>query len=319
MTFSDEAHEAASLWGGQLIRLIRDRENAVYEIALPSGARAALRLHRSGYQDDAAITSELWWCRALADAGLPVPAPIDAKAGAQLAQLSTGRSVSVIAWVAGDPLGEAGVPLPGTGADQAARHFTLGSLIARLHTATDFLILPADFTRPSWDISGLVGDTPFWGRFWEHPSLTAAEADHLRKARAFLHKRLLAYHAHGGDFGLIHADVLRENVLVDGDAMSLIDFDDSGHGFRLHDLGTVLSQNLYEPALPVIARALIEGYATLRPTDPEMVAVFTMARTLASVGWTMPRLAPDDPIHRSHINRAVMWSTRVMAGDIPWF
>ena len=318
MNFSAEAVEAAFLWGGAPLRLIRDRENAVYEMALPGGARAALRLHRAGYQGDAAIKSELWWCRALADAGLPVPAPIDANSGAQLAHLSTGRLASVIAWVAGDPLGEAGVPLPGTATDQAARHFTLGRLIARFHAATDALTLPTDFTRPCWDIPGLVGETPFWGRFWEHPSLTHAEADHLQNARAYLRNRLITYQASGGDFGPIHADVLRENVLVDGDAMSLIDFDDSGHGFRLYDLGTVLSQNLYEPALPDIARALIAGYATQRPADPELVALFTMARTLASVGWTMPRLAPDDPIHRSHINRAVMWSTLVMAGDIPW-
>lgn len=318
MTFAAEAHEAASLWGGQLVRLIRNRENAVYEMALQNGTRAALRLHRVGYQGDAAIKSELWWCRALADAGLPVPAPIDANSGAQLTHLTTGRLASVIAWVAGEPLGLAGVPLSGTTATQAARHFNLGQLIARFHAATDALALPADFTRPSWDIPGLVGDTPFWGRFWEHPSLTAAEADHLQKARHYLSARLVALQNAGGDFGPIHADVLRENVLVDGDAMSLIDFDDSGHGFRLHDLGTVLSQNLYEPALPEIALALIAGYATLRPADPEMVAVFTMARTLASVGWTMPRLAPDDPIHRRHIDRAVMWSTRVMADDIPW-
>ena len=318
MMFSAEATEAESLWGGHLIRLIRDRENAVYELGLPSGARAALRLHRVGYQGGAAIKSELWWCRALADAGLPVPAPIDANSGAQMAHLSTGRLASVIKWVTGDALGEAGEPLPGTAAEQAARHFTLGQLIARFHAATDALTLPADFIRPSWDIAGLVGETPFWGRFWEHPSLTTAEADHLQKARAYLRHRLLTYQAEGGDFGPIHADVLRENVLVDGNAMSLIDFDDSGHGFRLYDLGTVLSQNLYEPALPDIARALIAGYATQRPADPELVAVFTMARTLASVGWTMPRLGPDDPIHRRHIHRAVMWSTRVMAGDIPW-
>ena len=36
---------------------------AIY--ALPRG-RAALRLHRQGYQDAAAIRSELWWCAALA-------------------------------------------------------------------------------------------------------------------------------------------------------------------------------------------------------------------------------------------------------------
>lgn len=318
MTFTTEAKEAASHWGGTLIRLIRDRENAVYEMRLPNGARAALRLHRTGYQDQASIKSELWWCAALAQSGLSVPAPLNTQSGDQIVQLSTGRLASVIAWVSGDPLGEAGMPLPGSAAQHSARHFALGRLIAQLHAATDALTLPSDFTRPRWDSPGLVGDTPFWGRFWEHPSLTQAEADHLQKARAYLDTRLAKHLAEGGDFGLIHADVLRENVLVNGNAMSLIDFDDSGFGFRLHDLGTVLSQNLYEPALPDIARALIAGYTTLRPADPEMVAVFTLARTLASVGWTMPRLAPDDPVHRSHITRAVMWSTRVIAGDIPW-
>ena len=317
MTFSAEATEAASHWGGRLTRLIRDRENAVYELALPN-ARAALRLHRTGYQGEASIKSELWWCGELAKTGLAVPAPLDAQSGDQLIRLSTGRLASAIAWVSGEPLGEAGVPLPGEIKEQADRHFALGRLIAQVHASTDALILPADFNRPRWDIPGLVGEQPFWGRFWEHPELTRAEADHMLIARAFLQDRLQKYHTEGGDFGPIHADVLRENVLVDDDRVSLIDFDDSGHGFRLYDLGTVLSQNLYEPGLPDIARALITGYATLRPADPELVAVFTMARTMASVGWTMPRLRPDDPVHRSHINRAVMWSTRVMAGDIPW-
>lgn len=318
MTFTAEATEAASLWGGTLTRLMGDRENAVYEMALPNGRRAALRLHRTGYQGDAAIKSELWWCAALANTGLSVPAPLPSNSGTAFAHLSTGRLATVIEWVAGEPLGEAGVPLPGSHEEQSARHYTLGRLIAQFHDATDALTLPADFSRPRWDIPGLVGETPFWGRFWEHPSLTPAEAGHLQKARVYLRDRLEKYHAEGGDFGPIHADVLRENVLVDGGVMSLIDFDDSGFGYRLHDLGTVLSQNLYEPALPDIARALIAGYATLRPADPELVAVFTMARTLASVGWTMPRLGPDDPIHRRHINRAVMWSTKVMAGESPW-
>ena len=40
-----EAAEAAAHWGGaRALRLIRDRENAVFEAALPAG-RAALRLH----------------------------------------------------------------------------------------------------------------------------------------------------------------------------------------------------------------------------------------------------------------------------------
>jgi hypothetical protein len=77
-----EAAEAAAHWGGaHSLRLIRDRENAVFEAALPTG-RAALRLHRVGYQSEAAIRSELWWCAALADAGVPVPRPLPAQDGA---------------------------------------------------------------------------------------------------------------------------------------------------------------------------------------------------------------------------------------------
>ena len=84
---SAEALEAAAHWGGAAaLRLIRDRENAVFEAALPAGL-AALRLHRVGYQSEAAIRSELWWCAALADAGAPVPRPIPAQDGELLHRL----------------------------------------------------------------------------------------------------------------------------------------------------------------------------------------------------------------------------------------
>ncbi len=112
--------------------------------------------------------------------------------------------------------------------------------------------------------------------------------------------------------GLIHADVLRENVFVNDQLLSLIDFDDSGFGYRWYDLGTVLSQNLYEPAYPEIRAALIRGYASILPIHPAEVDAFTLARTLASVGWTAPRLPPHSPIHRSHIARAVMMANLCM-------
>ena len=51
------AEAAARLWGAQVVRLISHRENAVYEITLPDGQRAALRLHRPGYQDVAGIAT----------------------------------------------------------------------------------------------------------------------------------------------------------------------------------------------------------------------------------------------------------------------
>jgi len=311
-----EAAEAAAHWGGARLRLILERENAVYEGLFPFG-RAALRLHRIGYQAPDAIRSELWWCAALAGAGVPVPRAIASQGGDFLVQLSSGRVASVIDWVDGMPMGRAGEPLPGTKAAQVAQFQALGDLVARFHTATDALALPGWFSRPRWDIAGLVGEAPFWGRFWEHPALDDDSAATLRAARDWL-AEVLSEHADGGDFGLIHADVLRENVLFADNGPHLIDFDDSGWGFRAFDLGTVLSQTLAEPALPELAAALVAGYRAQRPLAVALVPAMTLARCCASVGWTMPRLAPDDPVHRRHIARAVGLARQVMGGGVDW-
>ena len=312
MTIEALAAEAVSHWNGSVTRLLGNRENAVFEVALPSG-RAALRLHRQGYQDDAAIQSELWWCAALVRQGAAVPAALPSRSGGYLVKLSNGRNASIIAWMEGEAFGEAGKPLPCAPEDRLKRHFALGALLANVHAATDRLTLPADFTRPRWDIDGLVGEAPLWGRFWDHPAASPSQTETLRDARGFLRDQITRHQQQGGDFGLIHADVLRENILVNNGSLALIDFDDSGFGFRLYDLGTALSQNLYEPDYPQIRDALVAGYGQTRAVSTKMAEIFTLARTCTSVGWAAPRLAPDDPIHKSHIARAVMCAKRVMA------
>jgi Ser/Thr protein kinase RdoA (MazF antagonist) len=297
------ADEAAAHWGGRVLRLLRDRENQVLEMELPSG-KAALRLHRQGYQSSDAIRSELWWCAALAKAGLPVPGAIPALDGAFLVRLSDGRHASAIAWIEGEALGEADRPFALPLHDVLEIYCRIGALLARLHEVTDRLTLPQDFTRPRWDRDGLVGEAPFWGRFWDHPVATPDQRRLMIRARDALRERL------DGPVGLIHADVLRENVLVNDRSVCLIDFDDSGFGFRLYDLGTALIQTARHPEHAVLRDALMAGYGT---TDKAMVDAFTLARTLASVGWTMPRLAADDPIHRSHLDRAMVCAARVLA------
>lgn len=289
------AEVAALAWDGRVLRTLRDRENHVFEMVTPKG-RAALRLHRAGYQSPKAIRSELWWCAELSRAGLPVPAALPATNGQLLVELPDGRHASAIAWMEGEALGEAAKPFTLPLSQVLDAYHALGHLLARVHRTTDSLTLPEGFTRPRWDLDGLVGDDPLWGRFWDHAAATPDQRQTLIRARDVLRERL------AGDIGLIHADVLRENVLVNSRSVSLIDFDDSGFGFRLHDLGTALVQTFRHPEQPLVRAALMAGYGT---TDEDMVKAFTLARALASVGWTMPRLQPDDPIHKSHLARAM--------------
>ncbi len=316
------AAEALARWGGAgPLRPMAVRENAVFAVTLPGTGRAALRLHRRGYQGAEAIRSELWWLSALADAGLPVPRPLATASGETLVHLADGRIATLLSWVEGVPMGAAGVPLSGDPAAQIRRHARLGHAVAALHVATDRLALPGWFTRPRWDAEGLLGPAPFWGRFWEHPAATAAERALLSEARRAAAALMADHAAAGGDRGLIHADVLRENALWQGHRMALIDFDDSGFGFRLYDLGTALSQALAEPALPDLAAALAEGYARLRPLgagDRALLPWFTLLRCCASVGWTAPRLAPGDPRHRAYLDRALGAARVLLGGGDLW-
>lgn len=83
--------------------------------------------------------------------------------------------------------------------------------MARMHEAADGFSRPAGFERPAWDVAGLLGDAPFWGRFWDCETLSAQDRIYLSRLREDL-SVVLADLAPQLDQGLIHADLVRENV-----------------------------------------------------------------------------------------------------------
>lgn len=318
----DLAERAVELWGGseQPPRLVKQRENMVFDARLRCGRRVALRLHRPGYQSRAAITSELWWTRALAERGLPVAVPVPSLAGG-LVEWMDDRAVSCVGWLDGAPIGSGDAPLTGTAEAQEALMRQLGRLIAAVQRETDGLSLPADFERPAWDAEGLLGEAPRWGRFWESPAFSAPERDLVQRARERARQLLDDCVADGTDFGLIHADFVRENIIAGPRGLALIDFDDSGFGFRLYDLASALTQSLEEPRLPLLVRSLVAGYRELRELPHELegrLALFLLLRTFASAGWVVGRAGPDDPRHRVFTRRAVLMARHVLAGTAPW-
>lgn len=309
------ARAAMLHWGvDHTPRLIKNRENAVFESIAPDGAKAALRLHRPGYQSDNSIRSELWWAEALVAAGLNVPLPFRTADGDVLAEVpEAGRMASLVSWSNGDPMGEGDVPLAGSAEQQERNHYLLGQELARLHIASDAAILPENFERPVLDIAALVGEDPAWGRFWENPSLTTQEAELLLRARARLQQQLKNFEPSVGDFGLIHADALRENVMVHDGTITLIDFDDGVFGFRMYELGVAMSQNWDQPNQGALGRALLAGYGSVRklPEDADMwLETFMVMRGLASCGWVIGRYSDSDPVVRSYAQRAIELAQR---------
>ncbi|MEI2297083.1 homoserine kinase [Ensifer sp. MJa1] len=314
-TFRDaldiRARQALAHWGvaDQQPELLKYRENAVFRVHLADGRPAALRLHRAGYHGEAALRSELQWMAALGDGGLAVPRPIAAMDGRLLVTLPSeedfaAQHADVIAWVDGEPLGESGRPLSHSPERQVEIFSALGATMAEMHNLADRWTPPAGFWRAAWDKEGLIGERPLWGRFWDCAGLSAAQATQLSALRRDLQQRLATLPTPAKDFGLIHADLVRENVLVDAAAVKLIDFDDAGYGFRLFDVATALLKNRREPAYEAIEAALISGYRGRRALTNEALAalpLFLVLRSLTYIGWFAAR--PELPGARERVLR----------------
>lgn len=281
-------------------RLVVNRENAVFELRLADGRRGALRLHRAGYQSDDSILSELRWTERLANAGYHCPTPLRTPEGDLIVAQDDLPRASLIRWIDADPIGAMGRDY---GLDPST-YRDVGALIGSLHRTTDTLDLTG-IKRPDWSASALLGDMPAWGRFWENAALSREEAALLTEVRQAARSRLAALTE--PDIGLIHADVLQENILQNDDGLWLIDFDDAGVGYRLYDLGTALIQHIADPRYDDLATALAEGYQDARGgiVSKDDLALFTLLRGLASCGWVMSRAAQNDPRQRIYAERAL--------------
>ena len=292
------AAEALAAWGWQdaALRLIKHRENAVFEAAL-NGQRRALRLHRPGYHSDAALRSELQWMQALTEAGIETPRPIPAHSGALfISREFPGEPGPVQAdlfeWVDGAPLGAVEIGIQGLERDLAQTYFAIGALAGRLHNQSSAWKPPPGFVRHAWDAQGLAGERPFWGRFWELPALSGEQRKLMEHTRERLFEELSALGKSPRDYGLIHADFVAENLLLAGDQVRLIDFDDAGFGWHLFELATsthfLMGQDCFEAA----QTALLRGYRSERAlTEGQLrrLPLFTLARATTYLGWVHTR------------------------------
>lgn len=282
--------EALARWGmGDAPHaFVAGRENQVYRVNSAKGD-FALRIRRPGLRNTSELRSELQWLDAMDRAGLSVPRPEPSLAGELLEEVA-GHQVDMVGWMTGRPLGKSREPLQLD--DPKGVFFLLGQNMARLHAASDDFTPPEGFCRVRWDIEGLLGDTPLWGRFWENPTLDGATRDLLEAFRTRARRDLTELHE-TLDFGLIHADLVRENVLVDGRALRLIDFDDGGYGFRLFDIATALLKNRNEPDYEALKTALLDGYRSVRLLDMDQLNFFMALRAATYVGWIVPRMEED--------------------------
>ena len=306
--FYQAASEALLHWDMdvQSIDLISRSENVVFKISTHNDEAYALRIHRPGYNTLAAMNSEHMWSDALRSDGLNNPAYVLTNSGSGYVAIDVGtsgkRQVGLTEWQPGELLQSIIDMCHGERAINSFRD--LGELVARMHNQSAAWLPPENFTRRSWDLNGLLGAEPLWGKFWQAPALSVNEGMLLLGARDALYERISKLPTDATNFGLIHADLHPRNVIVCDADLIAIDFDDCGFGWHYYDVAVALGESRRHRDADKLQGAFLLGYRSVRalPEAEYWLPIFTMVRSLISLAWisVRPELATTEII-RSQI------------------
>lgn len=306
--YLDIAGEAAARWfaGDTEISLIKHRENAVFKVTTASGSCYALRVHRPGYHSEQALMSEQAWVTALDESGIHTPRVQPSLTGETLLTLQ-GHCCTVLEWSPGELFDQLGRVEQGVLPELCERYQALGEMAARLHNQGQGWQRPQGFERHRWDIDGLLGENPLWGRFWEHPLVRPEQRKLFLKARLVLKGLLQQVGQDAQSFGLIHADFLPENILVHEGQLTLIDFDDCGFGWYMFEMATSLFPKINEPYFDDLVAAYVGGYRRHRAFSEEHLEIFPafiLLRGLTYIGWLMERA--ENLKHKDRLAREII-------------
>lgn len=149
----------------------------------------------------------------------------------------------------------------------------------------------------------LDADGP-WGDWRRAPAAAGATGRTLQALEQRLRSDLATYGTGADRFGLIHADMRLANLLVEGDAVTVIDFDDCGYGWFLYDLAAALSFIETSPQAPHLKARWLQGYRAIRRLSDEdlaMVEAMILLRRMALLAWIGSH--GETELARSHADR----------------
>ncbi|MDA1360114.1 phosphotransferase [Glycomyces luteolus] len=300
--YADTARTAAEtalleydLPGPVTIEPIRLLNNAVFAVTT-ANSRYALRVHRPNYRLPAHTRSELAFLDAihepLAETGVRIPKPVSTKNSAlsvavPLPAADEPRTVhcDLLTWVDGR------VRRPESGLGPRGVH-QIGRALAHLHQAAETFTPPDDFHLPTWDAPALfTEDSPH--RPGPLHDLLDTEDRKLFDTVADRTTEIFHRLGNGPDtYGIVHHDFILLNCHTTrtshGWNVGVIDFDDSGWGHYLADLGPILGNLSDYPHFRRLRTAFLAGYRSVRPLPPELEAhlpVLMAARHAAQCLW----------------------------------
>lgn len=271
------------------VKLLQFSENATYLAydSITQDKLGVLRISRPGYHTLDELKSEIAWLRQINDyTPLVAAKPLSGSDGDSI-QSILGRDHREYYCIMTEFL-------TGTAPDEndepaaVKQYASLGETTAYLHRHTRLWKGAANLKRIHWTYDNMIGNTPVWGSWQAAKDLTPEMTAVLTRVSGIIKKRLERYGRNENNYGLIHADLRLANLLIEREQIKVIDFDDCGFGWYLHDLASSVSFIETKPIVPELIDSWLSGYRKILPfhqQDFKEIDTFIMQRRLQLMAW----------------------------------
>lgn len=213
----------------------------------------------------------------LSTEGIPVPSPLKDESG-QTIQTISGKPALLFPFLEGRHVVDA----------TRAQCHRLGEVLARAHQVP---------------VSARRGNAHGWS--WLQSSAGKARPQMAPVQREILDTELKAQAEWQDEFdalpeATIHADLFRDNVLFDGDRLTgLIDWYSACTGPMLYDIAVTLNdwcRNRSDQIDGGPRDTLLQGYASVRPLEPDESANLVLAQRRAALRFWLSRLEANEAL-----------------------
>lgn len=203
--------------------------------------------------------------------GVACPAPIPQKSG-EFMHLLHDKAACLVSCLTGRDVTQ----------PNAAQCHSVGAMLAKMHLATACTELTMANPRHS----------PWWTAESDRllPLLSPADAELLQSTIAFLRDNSDAKLPQG----LIHADLFKDNVLLEGDEVTgFIDFYYACRGSFVYDIAIAINdwaQNSAHQLDEALVQAFLAGYGSVRPLSEDELAYLPIAQQAGCIRFWVSRL-----------------------------
>jgi len=245
------------------ISFIRHSDNVTYKVTTTNSEAYLLRIHipltsamGSHGSDFEMVNSEVTWMLALEqETYLTLQKPIRNKSNALVTSIPNkdGSTINstLLSWLNGEPYHR--------DLETEETAYQIGVLMARLHNQASRWEIPASFKRPKRDVkyfgAALNGLRPAVG----DGRISGSDYTELSKSITLLIEMISGLDEAPQEYGIMHADTHKGNMLYNAGEIRLIDFSFCAFGNYMFDLGVCLSD-----MKAALHRICLQGYQSQR-------------------------------------------------------